>query len=445
MDGLYERDWDRLIETIRRKRCILLLGPGLTVAPGDDQHVPLTTRLAQVLAGQLPATDVCDPDNLSHVAQLYFQHPDFSRIDLERAVKRFYAPYEQESTPLHQELAQLPFTLCVNTAFDRFFLNALSAAGKTSVYDYYHFRKGRDSPLASIDPAYFNDPLNPVVYDLYGSREDEDSLVLSENDLLEFVVKVIQNAPPLPSFIKARFSDPNASFLFLGFGFRHWYIRILLHILQAQRHQNPSLALEDAGFFAHPEQRQIVIFFEKEHRIAFRQQDCRRFAAELRQRFAESGGIAPQPVSTLPEDAPRVFLCHSHQDREAVVKLGESLRARGIAIWLDRQSLRGGDDWDRLIPDVIKKQIDYVVVAQSKGLAERVESYCYREIRTALERQDSFKEGVRFVIPLQLDSGILLPELTELQSVDLTVAQGVQELVQTIQEDWNRRGRRRAA
>lgn len=131
MDGLYERDWDRLIETIRRKRCILLLGPGLTVAPGDDQHVPLTTRLAQVLAGQLPATDVCDPDNLSHVAQLYFQHPDFSRIDLERAVKRFYASYEQESTPLHQELAQLPFTLCVNTAFDRFFLNALSAAGKT--------------------------------------------------------------------------------------------------------------------------------------------------------------------------------------------------------------------------------------------------------------------------------------------------------------------------
>ena len=443
MDALNEQDWRRLLQTIRRGRCILLLGPGVAVAPDDDQHIPLTTRLARSLAGQLPAADVCDSNNLSHVAQLYYQDPNFSRIDLESAVKDFYAPFEQETTPLHQELAQLPFTLCVNTAFDRFFLNALRAADKTPVYDYYHFRKGRDSPLASIDPTYFNDPLRPVVYDLYGSRDDEESLVLSENDLLEFLVKVIQNAPPLPAFIKARFSDPNASFLFLGFGFRHWYVRILLHILQAQRHQNPSLALEDAGFFKHPEQRQIVIFFEKEHRIAFRQQDCERFAAELRQRFADSGGAAPQPAPALPEDAPRVFLCHSHQNREAVVKLGESLQARGIAIWLDRQNLRGGDDWDRLIPDVIKKQVDYVVVAQSKGLAERVESYCYKEIKTALARQASFAEGIRFVIPLQLDAGILLPELTGLQSVDLTVAQGIQELVQTIQEDWSRRGRRR--
>lgn len=267
--------------------------------------------------------------------------------------------------------------------------------------------------------------------------------MLSENDLLEFLVKVIQNAPPLPAFIKARFSDPNASFLFLGFGFRHWYVRILLHILQAQRHQNPSLALEDAGFFKHPEQRQIVIFFEKEHRIAFRQQDCERFAAELRQRFAESGGAAPPPAPTLPEDAPRVFLCHSHQDREAVIRLGESLQTQGIAIWLDRDNLRGGDDWDRLIPDVIKKQVDYVVVAQSKGLAERVESYCYKEIKTALERQASFAEGIRFVIPLQLDADVLLPELTRLQSVDLTAPQGLQELAQAIQEDWSRRGRRR--
>ncbi|MFO1430347.1 MAG: toll/interleukin-1 receptor domain-containing protein [Candidatus Competibacteraceae bacterium] len=445
MDALDERDWDRLTETVRRKRCILLLGPGVAVAPGDDPPIPLTTRLARALAAQLPVADVCDPDSLSHVAQLYYQHPDFSRLDLERAVKDFYKSYEQESTQLHRELAQLPFTLCVNTAFDRFFLNALRAADKTPVYDYYHFRKGRDSPLNNIDPAYFNDPKEPVVYDLYGSREDEESLVLSENDLLEFLVKVIQNVPPLPAFIKARFSDPNASFLFLGFGFRHWYVRILLHILQAQRRQNPSLALEDAGFFKHPEQRQIAIFFEKEHRIAFRQQDCQRFAVELRRRFAESGGPMPPPAPVLPEDAPRVFLCYSHQDREAVNRLVESLQTCGIAIWMDRQNLRGGDDWDRLIPDVIKKQqVDYVVVAQSRALAGRVESYCYKEITTALERQASFAQGMRFVIPVQLDAGILLPELERLQSVDITAPQGLQELVKTIQEDWSRRGRRRS-
>jgi len=73
----------------------------------------------------------------------------------------------------------------VNTAFDRFFLNALRAAGKDTSVRLLPFRKVGIA-LVSIDPAYFNDPLRPVVYDLYGSREDEESLVLSENDLLEF-------------------------------------------------------------------------------------------------------------------------------------------------------------------------------------------------------------------------------------------------------------------
>jgi hypothetical protein len=39
MDALNAQDWRRLVQTIRRGRCILLLGPGVAVAPSDDRHI----------------------------------------------------------------------------------------------------------------------------------------------------------------------------------------------------------------------------------------------------------------------------------------------------------------------------------------------------------------------------------------------------------------------
>ena len=60
---------------------------------------------------------------------------------------------------------------------------------------------------------------------------------------------------------------------------------------------------------------------------------------------------------------------------------------------LDRQSLRGGDRWPLLIPDVIERQADYVVVLQTPQLLARVESFVYREIDEALDRQKKFARG----------------------------------------------------
>jgi hypothetical protein len=434
MEALNEQDWRILIATIHEKRCVLLLGPGVAVAP-DDPGVPLTTRLAHRLADQLPPGEATNCDNLAHVAQLY-QHHFRARMKLEFAVRDFYAPYSKATTVLHQELAKLPFTLCVNTTLDHFLLNAFQDAGKTPIHEFYDFRKARDSYLTDTDPSH------PIVYDLYGNI-GKSSQVLTENDLLDFLVNVINSTPPLSPFIKARFKEATTSFLFLGFGFRHWYVRILLHILQTHGHENPSLALEDAVSFDYPEWPQTAVFFEKQHLIEFRHQSWESFASTLREKYEEFIGSEPGETLELPADAPRVFLCHSHQDRDRVASLAKQLQALGIAIWLDRQNLRGGDNWERQIPQVIRKQVDYVVILQSTAMLDKAESYFYKEINEALERQKGFAEGFRFVIPAQLERGVMLAQLDNLHSPDLTTSQGIRELVQAIQEDWKRPERRR--
>ncbi len=439
MEKLNDKDWERLLLTIQRGNCILVLGPGAAIDPDDPEGRPLATRLAYSLAEKLPNAEVVNRNDLAHVAEGFLQHIR-GRTDLEVVVRDFYAPYSQATTRLHQELAALPFSLCVNTSFDYFFWNALLAAGKSPEYAYYHFRDERAFNLAEASPA------RPLVYYLYGALEELDSLVLTENDMLDFLVNVVKGSPALPPYITARFSTHKTSFLFIGFGFGRWFVRILLHVLKAYGHQDRSLALEDRSFFAHPDEPETAVFFGRTHCIEFKHLSWQAFAEELGQRYSGLVSSVTRPAPKPPVDAPRVFLCHSHLDRDLVAQLRQQLQALGIGVWLDQQNLRGGDNWEQLIPHVIQKQVDYVVVLQSPNMVGRVESYCYKEIAMALERQKSFGEDFRFIIPAQLAPCQLLASLASLHVIALNPAQpqNVRELATAINEDWQRR-RRQAA
>jgi hypothetical protein len=59
----------------------------------------------------------------------------------------------------------------------------------------------------------------------------------------------------------------------------------------------------------------------------------------------------------------------------------------------------------------------------------------------ALERQSGFRPGLRFVIPVPLESHPQLPlaELSQLHVIDLTAPGGIDDLAQVILDDWQTR------
>jgi len=435
MEELKEREWRRLIEAIQEGKCILLVGPDASVDPAKPANGSLTNALAHELADELRNDPlIVNPDDLAHVAQIYHQRKR-ARGDFEEIVEDFYAPYHSQTTDTHRDLAALPFSLCVNTTLDCFLVNALQEAGKSPQRYYYHFRKTGVAHLAAPDAEH------PIVYDLFGSRTPPDSMVLTENDRLEFLVNVIKGTPALPSFITSQFGDDNTSFLFLGFGFQHWSVRLLLHVLQAHGHRGRSLALEDPTSFEHSDWPQTATFFQQEHFIEFKRLSGSAFAAKLRERYQAA---APPPGESpaapqLPEGAPKVFLCHNSPDREHVALVEQRLQELGIDTWRDRQNLRGGDDWDRIIGHVIEKQIDYFLVLQSPNMMGQIESYFHKEITLALKRQAHFAEGFRFVLPAILAPCTGLDKLAAWNATDLTAPQGIQDLAEAISQDWQQR------
>jgi hypothetical protein len=434
----------KLAERIRRGDdktgggCVLLLGPGVAVDPSDAQRTSVTALLARRLAADPQVQSRCTPEmenNLRHVAQLYYQVHDQDKDDLALVVKDFYAGFQDATTAFHRNLAQLPFRLCISTSPDDFMFNALREAGKNPSRAHYNFHRDRNPGLIRATEKA------PLVYYLYGRGDDLDSLVLTENDLIEFLVCVVRGDPDLPEFIKGPLGDRDTTFLFLGFGFQNWYLRVLLHVLNIYGHGSRAMALEDASFFQNPEHFQTVGFFSGDHLIEFRPLRWDEFAERLCADYRGSSG-SPAPAGAQPgPNAPVAFLSYASEDREAVETLGAKLAAYGIAVWQDKQNLRGGDNWRRVLRDVIAEQVDYVIVAQTRQMVSQFEGYFYHEINAALMRQDGFKEGTLFVIPVTLDDCETLKELSDLHIIDVRSDQGVSRLAREISDDWRQRPR----
>ena len=438
MNDIEERYWNRLLETIRRGKCILVLGSDVSVRPDATSQTPLTALLAETLAESLPA-EVPVPDgnkkDLALVAQLCLSCRNRDRYDLEMDVKEFYEPFNNQTSQLHRDLASLPFTLSLTMTPDHFMAEGFRRENKSPICSYYNFANpGHSTPLSETGPE------RPIVYGLFGDLENPESMVLSETEQLDFLDKVVRGSSSLPSYIAAKLADPQTSFLFMGFGFQRWYSRILLHVLQTFEHRPRSLALESKDFFEHPDREHTVMFFEQIQSVEFQRHSMPEFAAELRKKYAatEAREISTATRS-IPDGSPKVFLCHDSRDRERVINIQEQLQRLGIATWRDQQNLRGGDDWDRQIRRVIQKQIDYVLVLETQHMISRSESYLHKEISEALERQKGFDAGRLFVIPATLEINDGLRRLDHFHRVDITNDDGIRRLATEIQDDWQHR------
>ena len=432
MTKLGEREWRRLVETVRRGNCVLVLGSDVALDPDDPTGLPLSSRLAEQLAADLGQTP-SDPHDLPLVAQTYLREPDRDRYDLEIDTQDFYARYSGQTTAFHRHLAALPFSLCLSTTPEDFMAEAFrQQPDKQPTSESYDFSDPGRRPL-----LVGGDPKRPIVYRLFGNLERTQSLVLAESELLDFLVTMVGGSSGLPDYIAGELGDKGTAFLFLGFGFQRWYTRILLHVLRAYKHPTRSLAIEGETFFAYPEQARTSLFFEQASSIVFRQQDWESFAAELHRRFDAT--TTPPPVNDVALDtktAPKVFLCHDSRDREQVAALEQRLNAHGINTWRDAQELRGGDDWDRRIEHILRRQVDYVLVCETPGMVSKGESYLHKEIKVALARQQQFPVGQRFILPATLSAGPGFEGFDHLHRADLTTDNGIETLARELIEDW---------
>lgn len=427
-----------LARKIENGTCVLVLGSGASIRPGSYSGSTLEVDLARLLAsdGKLTSVDGLNCDDLRHVAQVWYEQKR-DMTGLQEFVAGFFDQFKTGITDFHQDLAKLPFKLCIVTTPDDFLYNAFRAEGKQPFLEFYNLNKQREDSLPTRLSSL--SPNQPVIYHLYGHHNDPSSLVITEDDLITFLVKLVQNEPRLPDIVRTYLQDKGTTCLFIDCGFKNWYLRVLLKALSLYEHKDMSLALEDSEFFAQSGQHQTMIYFSTVRTIQFKHDTLPDFAAKLREAYEDLQSPQEKELPKVIANAPKAFLCYASEDRHLVEQLASNLTQKGISIWQDQQNLRAGDNWDRMLVQVIGKQVNYVVVVQTPAMAGRAEGYFYKEIREALERQRRMKEDVRFIIPIIVGHADPVEMLNGLHNISVNVGENVSGLADVIWEDWLRR------
>ncbi|MBL8349261.1 MAG: SIR2 family protein [Burkholderiaceae bacterium] len=399
--------WNSLVEGLQSGKCVLVLGPDIPASPRAPNAAPAKLTSArdtfcEYLACQLRDEGLSVGEQaLFGVAQQYEDTPAFQSVKLKNIAAKFFRELALDPGPLHAELSRLPFPLVLTTCHDTLLQKALAAADKPAQTFSYHYR-GEPRDIRELEEPPDND--RPTVYHLFGNSTNPDSLVLTENDLLDFIRNLIAARPKLPDSLKSHLRDK--TFLFVGFGIRHWYIRFLLKLLiRALDLSTGAVALESLGEMDPREREQTVLFYRRGTRVEVVENDALSFLGELNERLTRSGGyLGPSKRRTR---RAQVFISHERSDMLVAERVYQALSSDLIEATLDSHLLQSGDDWNQRLEDGVRN-CDFFVVLNSENLVARRVGYVNKEIDLALDQARYMQAGIRFIKPICI--GGLSPE-----------------------------------
>ena len=380
-----EAVWKGLVGSLQVGQCVLVLGPevpGISVGSDGAQSArPTRDIFCEELIRQLAdeQQQVSEPSPFA-VAQQYDDTPALSTLNVRNQAAAFYRNLTCQPSPLHHALTELPFGLVLTTSHDNLMEQAFQKRQIQVSRHWYNFR-GEPKENPAIDsPAT---PASPVVYHLFGASDEPNSMVLTENDILDFLIHVISERPQLPDSLKllAR----NKTFLFFGFGIQYWYARVLVKLLvRALEVASGSVALETFADLDEREREHTVLFYKRGSRIEVVSMAATDFVG-LAERLKASGGhVGPGKASAR---RPSVFISYERQDEDMARRFLGELPADKLDPWLDTKHLEAGQDWNAELEQRIA-ETDYAVVLNSQNLAGKKVGYVNKELTALLGRQE---------------------------------------------------------
>ena len=222
---LEAHDFDMLLDRIGKGGCVPILGPGINL----DTHFT-APQIARRWAQQYdyPFGDLND---LTRVAQ-------FLAVNYDQMFPRDLLSSDLRDLPFRENvssdepipvLARLPLTLYITTAYDDFLQRRLIKEMKDPRSEYCRWNKQLLEEMKS-EYDYRPSVASPLVYHLHGLISVPQSVVITEQDHLDYLANISSDPNILPIPIRRAFSS--STLLFLGFNIGSWEFQVLITMLK---------------------------------------------------------------------------------------------------------------------------------------------------------------------------------------------------------------------
>jgi hypothetical protein len=226
--SLSDKDWDTLLARIRGGKCTPFLGAAV-----NHGFLPLGGEIAHAWASKhyYPLEGKGD---LAKVAQFLSIQTDPTRPkemmleELDKSLRPF--DLNDADEPLNV-LAKLPLPVYLTTNYDNLLAQAIdhhgNAVGRRSAVEICKWNRNLSgqSTLFKRGSRFTPSAQSPVVFHLHGHRSILDSLVLTEDDYLDFLVNMSRDETFLPPRIQEAITG--SSVLFVGYSLSDIDFRVI--------------------------------------------------------------------------------------------------------------------------------------------------------------------------------------------------------------------------
>jgi hypothetical protein len=187
--------------------------------------------------------DIAEKDGVDEEVRAEVEE-EFDDINFTEFCRRLgYPRFESEQVMPLLVLADLPLPIYVTSSYHGFLQAALRRAGKSPQTEVCRWHEGLSTiPSVFDDGVYAPTKEAPLVFHLHGMDTYPESLVLTVDDHLQFLVAVSrgqgQNTDPIPKRIREAMAD--SSLLLLGYTLQSWNFRSLFWALIKPRPRQPA-------------------------------------------------------------------------------------------------------------------------------------------------------------------------------------------------------------
>jgi len=271
-------DWEEILESISDEKCILFVGPQV-YAFAQSQTVE------QAMYSDLDAQNPEHP----YIRNFYeedgfflFREKRFRRKVI-RQMRKFYQQEFPLAQAVLQKLTQIPFRIIFQLSPDDLLQRAFRQNRLPFRHDLYF--KNQPPQGEYLDPT----TKQPLLYHMLGYLEEEESLVLTHNDLFDYLQSIF-NAKSMHQKLQTELAQAH-NYIFLGLPFEKWYMQLLLRVLSL--HSEKLMGLE--RFAAKPKRAFRQKLYEEQFKIEFVPDESTAFINELYNRCAKANMLKPLP------------------------------------------------------------------------------------------------------------------------------------------------------
>lgn len=211
--------WNPILQSIKDKKCVLFMGPNLLESENADGSFSEIQASIQAHLNEIYP-------NLYHYEQdeLFLFDDESQRNEAYWEIKAFLDK-QKIHADFYQKMMAIPFQMCINFSP---YLNPVENFPKMDIpypFDYEFYHKN-----PNVSTAQKENTRDCWLYDLFGNVNEAESVVLTHNDLFNYVGSIL-GGKPLPIYFKSKLQEAQY-FIFLGFSFEKWYVQLIIRLLR---------------------------------------------------------------------------------------------------------------------------------------------------------------------------------------------------------------------